>query len=171
MKHANVLGLSMFLAALGGVGCSGPDAAADGVQATSDSLTDDKAGDSGPSNGSCSDAQGELLYTASRYEGGAAPPPWLVVSERKLVYKGDVVGHTQTRASGESEDLHTWAVRLRFETGSKQILARSGNDAAGSETFVQKVVGTFVMGLGPSIEANTITKLVICQDHWNYLLP
>jgi hypothetical protein len=131
----------------------------------------------GPRNGGCADALGELVYTASAFEGGAPPPPGSPIGEQKLVYKGNVAGLTVLHAPGatnggnDGDQDQPWEITLRFDDASKTVLESTGNRSAGSETYAQKVQGTLVRGLGPSIESNQFTTFVICTDHWNFLLP
>ena len=161
------------------VGCS--DASAE--NATENATDELVAYEDGPGNGSCSDAAGTIVYTVWRHEGGAPPPPGMIIGERKLVYQGRLVGHTITRSNDfggpvlEGEPLvpppegHPWEVDLRFERGTKHVLERRGNGASGSEVYTQKVEGTLLTGLGPTIESNKFHAFLICQDSWNYMLP
>jgi hypothetical protein len=127
----------------------------------------------GPANGACADATAELVYTISRHEGGARPPAGMIMGEQRLTYEGNPVGRTVIREGGASEpdDNLPWDVTLRFVDGTKHVLDATGNPRAGSETYAQKVKGTLVRGLGPSIAHNTFEAHVICTDHWNQLMP
>jgi hypothetical protein len=189
MHRIALLSTLGFLAVLSG--CSAADRAPNQAAQAADGVpVDDGAGDvvtsepvvGGPQNGSCADALGELVYTASRYEGGAAPPPGFVVGEQKLVYKGSVVGVSLQHAGGgpngdgipgadDGDQDQPWQITLRFDDASKQVLESSGNRAAGSETYAQEVTGTFVKGLGPTLASHQFTTFVLCQDHWNFLRP
>ncbi len=119
----------------------------------------------GPRNGSCSDAAGSLVYTQSHYQGGIPPRPETVVSTKKLVMDGEVVGETVRREDGQTSGT-PWQVSLRFVDGTKQSLETTGNPTAGSETYAQKVEGTFLRHLGPTMESKQFSRFVICTNGW-----
>ncbi len=158
-----------------GVGCNDvvdSTAADDGspVAETESDLTSDPVV-GGPTNGSCSDAKASLVYTAWQKEGGAAPPPGLVIGRTELVHDGKVVGRTTIRegnVGAEPGDNEPWSVALQFVAGTKNVLASPGNATTGSQTYAQKVKVTVDAGL-PT--ANAFETYVLCNEQWNHLVP
>lgn len=126
----------------------------------------------GPVNGSCATAKGDLVYTATRYQGGVNPGAGMVVATQKLTMNGKVVGETQIFAGNFDEKVVTpWLFSLRFIPETVKVLSTTGNSRVGTKTYSQDVEGINLRGLGPRMSDKKFVASVVCKISWNALLP
>ncbi len=122
-------------------------------------------------NGSCSDANAELVYEVWNYQGGAAPMPGMTVYSQKLTYQGEAAGETVVKSGEGSTEVVAWTLNLIFVEGTDQTLESTGDQVAGSRTWAQQLEVRKVGGLGPTMDDNRFFKFVICTNSWIFNAP
>ena len=118
-----------------------------------------------PHVGSCKNANGNIRFNINRYQGGAAPFPELVVYAVSLEQNGHTRGEIVQTANGQYE-VNNWPINVDFIERSKRLIARTGNQGRGSETY--SVILSVNSVSGSSVK---IRKRVTCESSWDYMRP
>lgn len=117
-----------------------------------------------PTNGACSNAQGTLKLSISRYEGGAAPFPGMIIANQVLVFNGVELGNLKT-LNQDGQRGH-WPIDVSLSPKTQVVLERTGNQRSG-----RSVYAVVVKVLDKASKAKIVETRVICENSWNFMLP
>ena len=118
----------------------------------------------------CSDASGGWLFRVWTYEGGAPPPPDLIIYKRSWRFDGQVLESQE--ASQENPGAETDLIDS-VGVGKKTTLESHGNVHAGGSTFAQLVSLKRRSGnpVVPGAEAKQVSVWMVCAESWNHIHP
>jgi hypothetical protein len=115
-----------------------------------------------PSNGHCSSADDAIQFSAFRYQGGAAPPPGLLVGKKTMIVNGLEWGSVEDVEGMEIKE--SWP--LQVELTNTTVVLSEGGPLAGRVIFTALMtVSHMTADVAPE------TRYVICENSWTFGAP